>query len=260
MKVYGLFGKSGTGKSHKSVEVVSKYQIDAMIDDGILIINKIRVAGISAKNERYMHAATKRAIFYSEEHRLDVMHYLQKSHIDKLLVIGTSKKMVRRIVERLDLLREIEWISIESFQSEEELKLASERRGKGYHVIPIQPVKVENTYSGWFRKLMVRFGKRNEAVTLIKPLYVSNDKITIDPRCIHDLVYISARKHPQLKIHMLKVDAYTVTVMVSLTEGETFHRLLEWKNDLSSALNDALGIPYKIHMEWRSIIRTKPLL
>ncbi|MCY9694553.1 hypothetical protein [Paenibacillus alginolyticus] len=64
LEVYGLFGKCGTGKSHRSVEVMKSIKADALIDDGILIIDKVQVAGISAKNERLIFAATKRAIFH----------------------------------------------------------------------------------------------------------------------------------------------------------------------------------------------------
>ncbi|GAE27391.1 hypothetical protein JCM9140_3535 [Halalkalibacter wakoensis JCM 9140] len=59
MKVFGLYGKSGTGKSHKSSEIVSFYNIEAVIDDGILIMNKKRVAGKSAKNETSLNCCNK---------------------------------------------------------------------------------------------------------------------------------------------------------------------------------------------------------
>lgn len=256
MIIYGLFGKSGTGKSHKSSEVASRYQIEAVIDDGILIMNKIRVAGKSAKNERSMHAATKRAIFLTETHRQEVGDYIKKTEINKILVLGTSQKMVRRIVERLELPSDITWISIESLQAEEELILARERRSKGYHVIPILPVEVEKTYHGtWFRKLVIRFGKRNEEVTLIKPLYISGGKITIAPQCILSLVAITSDR--LLYIHSVKAEKEKVFIVLSTKQGYSVSELREWKDHLTSVLSFSLGIPYVVEIEWRTIIPAK---
>lgn len=251
MKIYGLYGKSGTGKSHKSSEIVARYQIDAVIDDGILIMNKMRVAGESAKNERSMYAATKKAIFFKESHRQEVFDSIKNTKIKKMLVIGTSQRMVERIVNRLDLPHEIEWIPIESFQSEDELKQAAERRRNGYHVIPINPVGVEKTYSGWFSKQVIRLGLRKEEVTLVVPLYYRN-KITIDPKCIRDLVYIAA--DPVLQIHSVKVDNENVFIILSLQQGYTIERLREWKKHLISVFSQSLGIPYVVEIEWRAII------
>ncbi|MCZ8513143.1 hypothetical protein O9H85_12050 [Paenibacillus filicis] len=254
MKIYGLYGKSGTGKSHKSSEVVARYQIDAVIDDGILIMNKMRVAGKSAKNERFMYAATKRAIFFSESHRQEVYNFIKNTKINKMLVIGTSQKMVESIVKRLDLPQEIEWIPIESFQSEEELNLAKARRSVGYHVIPIYPVEVEKTYHGWFSKQVIRLGQRKEEVTLVKPLYYKN-KITIDPQCVRDLVSIAA--DPILQIHSVKVDKEKVFISLSLQQGYTIESLRQWRNHLISILNNSLGIPYDVDVEWRAILPAK---
>jgi hypothetical protein len=255
MKVYGLYGKSGTGKSHKSSEIVSQYQIDAVIDDGILIMNKIRIVGMTAKNERTMHAATKRAIFFSDFHRQEVYSYIKNTNINKILVIGTSQKMVRKIVERLDLPRDIDWIPIESFQSDKELKLARERRNRGYHVIPIYPIEVEKTYhGGWFRKLVVRWGKGKEEVTLIKPQYIIG-KITIHPQCIQDLVSIVA--DPMLKIHSVKVDNERVLILLSMVHGYTIKNLNEWKENVKSVIFYTLGFPYVVDIEWRTILPAK---
>ena len=63
MEIYGLYGKSGTGKSHKAFKVLYDLKINTVIDDGLLIINKRKVAGKTAKNENSLIAATKRATF-----------------------------------------------------------------------------------------------------------------------------------------------------------------------------------------------------
>lgn len=68
MDVYGLYGKSGTGKSYKSSEIIARYHIDAVLDDGILIMDKQRVAGKSAKMNAPRMRQRKQLFF----HRLPI--------------------------------------------------------------------------------------------------------------------------------------------------------------------------------------------
>ena len=37
MKVYGLSGKSGTGKSYNAAELCGRLDIDGLIDDGLFV-------------------------------------------------------------------------------------------------------------------------------------------------------------------------------------------------------------------------------
>ncbi|BFT74182.1 hypothetical protein [Paenibacillus sp. P36] len=254
MKVYGLYGKSGTGKSYKSSEIIALYQIDAVVDDGILIMGKQRVAGKSAKNERTAYAATKTAIFFTDAHRLQVYNYIVRSGIKKILVIGTSKKMVEKIAQRLNLPSAIEWLPIESFQSEEELKLAGERRRIGYHVIPILPDDVEKTYVGWFSKQTIYFGKQREEVILVKPAF-SRDKITIYPQCIRDIVTLSA--DPMLQVHSIQVDRNKVFIKLSLQRGCSIESLQNWKEHVTAVLHYSLNISYEVNIAWMSIHKEK---
>ncbi|MCY9659519.1 hypothetical protein P5G65_23725 [Paenibacillus chondroitinus] len=171
MQIYGLYGKSGTGKSYKCLEVVFANQIDAVIDDGILIIDRVHVAGKSAKCEKLLYSATKRAIFQSDDHCCrevaDFIH--MKKEITKILILGTSKRMIQKIATRLDLPTEIEWIPIETVQLKDELLLARKYREEGYHVIPIQPVQVEKTYRGWSKNIPIQLSDRIVEVILIRP-------------------------------------------------------------------------------------------
>ena len=49
VRVIALVGKSGTGKSFRARLVMEKYNIDLLIDDGLLIRDQKIVAGTSAK-------------------------------------------------------------------------------------------------------------------------------------------------------------------------------------------------------------------
>ena len=51
MDVIALVGPSGTGKSHRALQVAKEHKADAIIDDGILIQHGKMIAGASAKTE-----------------------------------------------------------------------------------------------------------------------------------------------------------------------------------------------------------------
>ena len=51
MKTVALIGKSGTGKSHRAVGVSKTRNIQAIIDDGLLIMSNKVLAGKSAKRK-----------------------------------------------------------------------------------------------------------------------------------------------------------------------------------------------------------------
>ena len=68
MKIYSLSGPSGTGKSTIALHLLINH-IPAIIDDGLLIIEGGKVAGISAKFEKNSITAVRRAIFSDEQHK-----------------------------------------------------------------------------------------------------------------------------------------------------------------------------------------------
>lgn len=169
MKVYGLYGKSGTGKSHVAQHMAYKLGVQSIIDDGILIVNQMHVAGVSAKCERYLHSATKRAVFYWDIPRNEVAIYIREAKINELLILGTSQKMIRCILDRLELSPSIEWISIETIQTKNEVDIAINKRRAGFHAIPIKPLHVSKAYNGWFKKETLIYDNISLEITIIKP-------------------------------------------------------------------------------------------
>ena len=105
MKVYALVGKSGTGKSHHSMWVAKEHHINYIIDDGLLISDNRIIAGKSAKREPTKVASVRCAVFSDPAHAARVKAALAEHHVDALLIIGTSDKMVSRIAEALDVAR-----------------------------------------------------------------------------------------------------------------------------------------------------------
>ena len=78
MKVYGLIGKSGTGKSFQAVNLCKRLKIESIIDDGLFICRNKVVAGISAKRQPTKVGAVKSALFYKEEHMTEVKEAIQR--------------------------------------------------------------------------------------------------------------------------------------------------------------------------------------
>lgn len=169
MKIYGLYGKSGTGKSHKAQVLACRLGVHAIIDDGILILNQAHVAGVSAKCEKYLYSATKRAVFYWDGPRNDVKHFIIDAKITEFIVLGTSQKMILQILNRLELPLTLEWVSIDSLQSTEETNFAIRKRQEGFHAIPIKPMNVAKTYQGWYEGLNLDYEKCKTEITIIKP-------------------------------------------------------------------------------------------
>lgn len=145
--VYALVGESGTGKSFRSKLLAEEYGIHAIIDDGLLIIDEKIIAGHSAKREKTYMGAVRAALFDDKEQRDEVAKALRKSHINKILLLGTSEKMVSKIAMRLQLQQPQKIIHIEEIASKEEIeKAVKSRQVEGKHVIPVPSIEVQKTY------------------------------------------------------------------------------------------------------------------
>jgi uncharacterized alkaline shock family protein YloU len=183
MEIYALYGPSGTGKSSSALSFAYEHQIPAIIDDGLLIHKGKKIAGISAKGEQNYVTAVKRAIFFYEDHAQDVRKTLNLLAIDKILLIGTSKNMIERIVHKLSLGKVDYYVKIEDIRTSGELKAALfARRTRGDHIIPVPHAQVEKKL---FKKLLEQgikvFSPKKEFIgetTVVQP-YFHNYTINI---------------------------------------------------------------------------------
>ena len=153
MEVFGLVGASGTGKSHRAMTVAYENDIDTVIDDGLLIRDGKRIAGISAKAEPSAIKAVKRAIFTEERHRQLVKKALDQARPARLLILGTSEKMVDLIAAALDLPAPTRIFRIEELASPEEISIARQLRTTyGMHVIPVPVMEVKEDLPGYLMR------------------------------------------------------------------------------------------------------------
>ncbi|PYF05716.1 hypothetical protein [Ureibacillus chungkukjangi] len=174
MIVHALSGASGTGKSTSAIQFAYENQIEAIIDDGLLILNGEKIAGTSAKFEKNTITAVRRAIFQDEDHRQQVLNAIKEFKVKSVLIIGTSDKMTNKIAKRLKL-EPIDHIhQIEDIRSEREIHMAKFiRNTQGKHVMPIPYRQVEqNFFKRFIQRGFAIFSKNREKLgetTIVQP-------------------------------------------------------------------------------------------
>jgi len=180
-KVFALVGESGTGKSFHAKLVAQKYGIDFIIDDGLLIKDNRILAGQSAKKEHSFMAAVKVALFDEKSHRDEVARRLQSERFKRILLLGTSEKMVNKIAARLQLPPPTKIVKIEDIATQEEIeKAVRTRRIEGKHVIPVPSQEVKKSYASIFYDAIKVFKRRN-AVTAIGSVPTLHEKSVVRP-------------------------------------------------------------------------------
>ena len=163
LKVYALVGESGTGKSFRAKLLAQKYGIELIIDDGLLIRGDKILAGHSAKREQTFLAAVRVALFDDKIHRDTIARELQNQTFKKVLILGTSEKMVNKIAARLQLPQPQKIIRIEDIATKEEIEYAiRSRRVEGKHVIPVPSIEIQRSYPQIFYDRVRVLLKRNQ--------------------------------------------------------------------------------------------------
>lgn len=145
--VFALVGPSGTGKSYRAKPLAKQLRAELIIDDGLLIYGEKILAGHSAKKEKNFLGAVKTALFEDKSHRDNTAKALQEHKHKKILILGTSEKMVNKIAERLQLPKPEKIIKIEDIATQEEIEIARcSRQMEGKHVIPVPSLEIQRSY------------------------------------------------------------------------------------------------------------------
>lgn len=232
-QVYALVGESGTGKSFRSKLLAEEYGIHAIIDDGLLIQDDKIVAGRSAKREKTYMGAVRVALFDDKEHRDSVAKVLRKTHIKKILILGTSEKMVTKIAMRLQLPQPQKIIHIEDIATEEEIeKAVKSRQIEGKHVIPVPSIEVKKNYPQIFSDSMRDFFSRNRLFkgkkkgegkliekSIVQPEFSKKGRIEISEAALTQMVmHCVSECAPDVKIKKItiKKDARGYRLIVTI--------------------------------------------
>lgn len=263
MKTYALVGESGTGKSTTSLSLAKKHDIPAIIDDGLFIYKGKKIAGISAKFEKTTIAAVKRAIFHEDEHAQSVKDALKQHDIDSILVIGTSERMVERIVDRLEIGPIDHFFYIEDILTPEEIEKAKhERMTKGKHVIPVSYKQFDQNF---LQKLIQKgieiitpHKDKIEEVTIVKPFFhrrliakIKEERAKRQEKhAVQKYVYVSTQRHfhrVDTKEELLKL----IPVLINYIEEQLMfikEQLLKYYYSLKQEAYDLL-------LKWLAYLR-----
>lgn len=206
MQVFALVGPSGTGKSHRASYLAIKHHIPLIVDDGLLIQGSIILAGKSAKRETTKIGAVKCAIFKDDAHAAEVRDKIISAHADKILLMGTSVKMVYKIAERLELPAPEKFIKIEEIASPSAISKALELRNReNRHVIPLPTFAIKKDFPGYLLDPLRSFwGKSHREDpkkvvidrSIVRPIYSSLGNFYISEHVLSQMVAHVAAKIP----------------------------------------------------------------
>ena len=236
VKVFALVGRSGTGKSFRAKLVAQKYGIELIIDDGLLIHDQKIVAGKSAKKEKNYLSAIKTALFDEPEHRGEVLAALHSIKFRRILIIGTSERMVAKITRRLRLPAITKMIKIEDIATTDEIETAiRSRKIEGKHIIPVPSIEIARNYSHIVydsvkiflkRKLPFLTAGKHQVFekTVVRPEFARRGRVSISKAALTQMVLHCAEEYDSTitlkKIH-IRVDAhgYILTLHIHVPYG-----------------------------------------
>jgi adenylate kinase family enzyme len=249
IKTFALIGESGTGKSFRAKLVAQKYGIDFIIDDGLLIRDNRILAGHSAKKEKTFLAAVKVALFDEKSHRDEVARKLQSEKFKRILVLGTSEKMVHKIAARLQLPPPNKIIKIEDIASQDEIdKAIRTRRIEGKHVIPVPSIEVKRSYPHIFYDAVRIFKQKTGPAgigstpkvhekSVVRPEYSKRGKVIISEAALSQMVIHCVDEYnPNIKIKKILVRddemgyrlVITIDVPYGIQLGGNIHELQQY--------------------------------
>jgi uncharacterized alkaline shock family protein YloU/adenylate kinase family enzyme len=212
---YALVGASGTGKSFRSKLLAQKYGIDVIIDDGLLIQEDKIIAGHSAKREKTFLGAIRVALFDDKQHRDQVAKALQTLKAKKILILGTSEKMIQKIVLRLQLPPPGMMIHIEEIATREEIDKAIRTRNvEGKHVIPVPAIEIKRSYPHIFFDVVRVFHKTKAAISkdklfeksVVRPEFSKKGRVSISEAALTQMVmHCVAEYNPDVRVKKLTI-------------------------------------------------------
>ena len=183
MEVVAFVGSSGTGKSHRALVVAHENNIECIIDDGILIHDNKIVAGFSAKKESSRLKAVRRAIFQDEVQVKSVREQLDKINPNKLMIIGTSDNMVKKITKALGLQDPDRYIRIEDVATP-----------RGYLIDPIKTMWRRRTLKKQDQDTLGQIGSEGFERSVVRPAFSYYGRLTFDDDVIIKLIRNGLKK------------------------------------------------------------------
>lgn len=213
--VYAFVGPSGTGKSYRAGLVASENGINFIIDDGLFIKDNEIIAGNSAKKAPTKIETVKHALFMEDEEKADILKAIKKYKPEKILILGTSDNMVKKIAENLGLPEISKIIYISEIATEEEMQTAKRiRTTEGKHVIPVPTFELKKDFSGYILDPLQIFKSKGKGAkpyisekSIIRPTFSYLGNFTISDSVFRQIIdYMADKTEAIYKIAKTRVD------------------------------------------------------
>lgn len=229
MEVLALVGPSGTGKSHRAMMVAHQYDAEIIIDDGLIIKGNRILAGNSAKRQPTRIGAIKTALFMDDDHAEQAIQVLRTLQPKRVLILGTSEAMVKKIAKRLELPPVKMTIRIEDVASVKEIRKARLMRSQySKHVIPAPTVEVKKSFPESlitplqiFLGLKSTSGKKNwHEQSVVKATFTHYGHMSITQHALSSIIKRAALEVegvagvPKISIHR---EEQNISIDISLT-------------------------------------------
>jgi len=215
MEIYAFVGPSGTGKSHRAQMLAKTKNIEYIIDDAILIKGNRILCGMSAKKSDTKIEAVKRALFSLDNQAEEMKKVLSEEKPEKLLILGTSDDMIKKIIKNLELPELTETIRIEDVSTPAEIEQArSARMSGGKHVIPVPTFELKKNFSGYLLDPLqvFRWSTRDAEPMLIeksiiRPTFSYLGKYKISDSVFKTIIQYHATSYPVIyKISRIQIN------------------------------------------------------
>ena len=188
--VIAFVGAAGTGKSQRASQMARQHGVDFVIDDGLIVSKGRIMAGKSAKSEKNMVRAIRRALFHYAPHRLEAASFLASRAPCKVMVLATSSQMMEKIVKALELPFPQKIVNITEVASSEEISHAlKERREKKQHVVPVSRTQIQRNFAGKLVSQLKGFFKSKDRQdrTVVKPPFSFDGRVTIETETVMEI-------------------------------------------------------------------------
>lgn len=231
MRVTALIGRSGTGKSFRAQLIATRHGMDLIIDDGLLIRNQKILGGRSAKVANNALAAVKTAVFHDPRAAQGARRRIAAMRPRRVLVLGTSARMVQLITRRLALPAPHKYLHIEEIASRAEIDAArTARESEGKHIIPVPPVEVRRDYAHMaidaIRIFWQRGVLRNKGMVFEKTEVIGESRgaVSVSEAALTQMVAHCLHEHdPSLRLARVIVSkstgAWALEVIVDVPSG-----------------------------------------
>ena len=225
IKVYAFVGPSGTGKSYRAQMVAGEKDVHFIIDDGLLINDNKVIAGESAKKASTKVATVQKALFLHDDEKEVIQKALKKYKVKKLLILGTSDRMVAKIAENLGLPNVSDTTYITDVATEEEMKTARNIRvTEGKHVIPVPTFEIKKDFSGYLLDPLQIFKSKGKGKmpyisekSIIRPTFSYLGNFTISYSVFRQIAEFQAEKMPEIyKVLRTRVQNYGAGPLIDM--------------------------------------------